>query len=65
MLLQFRGSEVALTMGFLEDLIEEVEAEIDLERCPGCNRGPGEGYGEECFDEDGCGLWKCQDRLIA
>lgn len=26
--------------------------------CPGCGRGPGDGYGADCEDPQGCGYWK-------
>lgn len=26
--------------------------------CPGCGRGPGDGYGADCDDPQGCGYWK-------
>ena len=28
------------------------------ESCPGCGRGPGDGYGTDCEDPQGCGYWK-------
>lgn len=32
--------------------------ECDPETCPGCGRGPGDGYGEDCDHPEGCGYWK-------
>lgn len=41
---------------------EEDEHDLDdgpgNEECPGCGRGPGDGYGSECDDPQGCGYWK-------
>lgn len=32
--------------------------EGDPEACPGCGRKPGDGYGADCDDPQGCGYWK-------
>lgn len=34
------------------------QSDGDDDACPGCGRGPGDGYGADCNDPQGCGYWK-------
>lgn len=37
---------------------EPAADEGNVEACPSCGRGPGDGYGADCDDPQGCGYWK-------
>lgn len=39
-----------------EDFIRQAESD-DIEACPGCGCGPGDGLTAGCTDPDGCGYW--------
>lgn len=40
--------------------VDPDQDKFDVEACQGCGSLPGEGFGDDCEDEDGCGHWRQQ-----